>query len=201
MGKRRLDAAIAQLQAKRPAARVDVSFQPFMIDPGTAEGGEDYLAYNRRRWGSDGWTRGLRASGAPDGCAFGNWRFWPNTYHANRLLMLAEAQGLGGQCKDALFRRCYEDGENVSSREAVAAVARTVGVAGGEAHVMSNAGTSELGAALMAARARGVRSVPFFLVESVAPGNAGEAGQPYEVSGAQTTGHWLAILEQLCDEA
>jgi hypothetical protein len=32
-----------------------------MIDPATADGGEEYDAYNRRRWGSDGWTRSLRA--------------------------------------------------------------------------------------------------------------------------------------------
>lgn len=31
-----------------------------MIDPRTAAEGEDYLAYNQRRWGSDSWTQSLR---------------------------------------------------------------------------------------------------------------------------------------------
>lgn len=37
------------------------------------------MAYNRRRWGSDGWTQGLRASGRKSGAMFRDWRWWPNT--------------------------------------------------------------------------------------------------------------------------
>ena len=47
--------------------------------------GEEYLAYNRRRWGGDGWTHDLRRSGAPDGAAFSNWQWWPNTLKASPL--------------------------------------------------------------------------------------------------------------------
>lgn len=31
-----------------------------MIDPRTDAAGEEYLAYNQRRWGSDSWTGSLR---------------------------------------------------------------------------------------------------------------------------------------------
>lgn len=41
--------------------------------------GEEYLAYNQRRWGGDGWTQSLRRSGKPDGTAFSDWKWWPNT--------------------------------------------------------------------------------------------------------------------------
>jgi hypothetical protein len=41
--------------------------------------GEEYMAYNVRRWGSDGWTQALRSSGAKDGATFSNWKWWPNT--------------------------------------------------------------------------------------------------------------------------
>lgn len=41
--------------------------------------GEEYLAYNRRRWAGDGWTHDLRRSGAPDGAKFADWQWWPNT--------------------------------------------------------------------------------------------------------------------------
>ena len=61
-----------------------------MIDPGTATQGEDYQAYNRRRWGSDGWTHSMRRSAKADGCGFGGWSTWPNTQLANRLLLFAE---------------------------------------------------------------------------------------------------------------
>ena len=47
-----LDAAIEKFGEER----VEVSWLPYIIDPGTAAGGEEYLAYNKRRWGSDGWT-------------------------------------------------------------------------------------------------------------------------------------------------
>ena len=42
--------------------------------------GEEYLAYNQRRWGSDGWTHSLRRSGKPDGATFSDWQWWPNTF-------------------------------------------------------------------------------------------------------------------------
>ena len=41
--------------------------------------GEDYLAYNKRRWGSDSWTQALRREGRPDGAAFKCWQWWPAT--------------------------------------------------------------------------------------------------------------------------
>lgn len=47
---------------------------PFIIDLGTQPGGEEYYAYNVRRWGGDGWTQDLRRSGKPDGATFSNWK-------------------------------------------------------------------------------------------------------------------------------
>ena len=34
-----------------------------MIDPNTKKTGEDYLEYNKRRWGSDSWTNDLKERG------------------------------------------------------------------------------------------------------------------------------------------
>lgn len=42
------------------APKVHVSFSPYMIDMGTQPLGEDYLAYNERRWGGDGWTASMK---------------------------------------------------------------------------------------------------------------------------------------------
>jgi hypothetical protein len=41
--------------------------------------GEEYMAYNQRRWGGDGWTHSLRRSGKADGANFSDWKWWPNT--------------------------------------------------------------------------------------------------------------------------
>ena len=60
VGKARLNSAVEALKRDNPDARVRVSFTPYMIDPQTQPNGEDYLAYNRRRWGGDGWTASLK---------------------------------------------------------------------------------------------------------------------------------------------
>ena len=41
-----------------------------MIDPGTASDGEEFEAYNKRRWGSSGWTHSLKNSGRRVGANF-----------------------------------------------------------------------------------------------------------------------------------
>ena len=89
-----------------------------MIDPGTQENGEDYLAYNRRRWGSDGWTHSLRAKGRRVGAPFADWKVWPNTLRAHQLLRFAPREK-EAQLKKACFEAIYEQGENLSDPEVV----------------------------------------------------------------------------------
>ena len=74
-----------------------------MIDPGTQENGEDYLAYNRRRWGSDGWTHSLRAKGRKVGAPFADWKIWPNTLRAHQLLRFAPRENPSAT-EEGLFR-------------------------------------------------------------------------------------------------
>jgi len=171
----------------RPDVDVTVSWQPFMIDPRTASEGEDYSEYCKRRWGGDGWTRSLRTAGERDGLAFANWRTWPNTLHANRLLMYAEEFGLGGEVKSVLMRMIYEEGENGSLKETVARAADEVGVPGGATHVHSDAGVEQLRAALQGAAVNGKRvsGVPYYVVNDGA----------LDFSGAQETKQWVKIFE------
>lgn len=67
--------------------------------------GEEYLAYNVRRWGGDGWCADLRRSGARDGAAFADWRWWPNSVGGHQLILYAQERGLGRQMKDLLLRK------------------------------------------------------------------------------------------------
>lgn len=106
-----------------------------MIDPRTKAEGEEYMAYNRRRWGSDGWTRSMRAMGKKEGAPYAKWVWWPNTTHAGRLLLFAEQHDLGDKVAGVLYRMCYEEGENVSLRETVARAAEEAGVPGGAEHI------------------------------------------------------------------
>ena len=63
---------------------------PYQIDPGTNPGGEEFEAYNRRRWGGSGWTRRLIEEGRRDGANFADWRWWPSTLKAHQLVRYAE---------------------------------------------------------------------------------------------------------------
>lgn len=127
VGKQRLQKAVRQL-AQTSGIDVQIRWNPYIIDPYTKEEGEDYLAYNLRRWGSDAWTQSLRASGAPDGARFSNWRTWPNTLMAHQLVALAEEEGLADEAVDMLFERTYEEGGNVSLLPELEGVADRLGL-------------------------------------------------------------------------
>uniref|UniRef100_A0A7S3SPW8 Uncharacterized protein n=1 Tax=Strombidinopsis acuminata TaxID=141414 RepID=A0A7S3SPW8_9SPIT len=163
-----------------------------MIDSRTAAGGESYLEYNKRRWGSDAWTRSLRAAGAQEGAPFAHWTTWPNTFHASRTLLHAARHGRDAEFKHECFRMCYEEGENLSLRETVAAAAERAAVPGGAAYAMSDEGaeeTIEVLHGVCSDTGERVRSVPFYSIQKGA----------YSFSGAQDTKRWLAILEHFAE--
>lgn len=172
-----------------------VSYHPFMIDPATQPDGEPYAAYNRRRWGGDGWTASMKAMGRREGAQYANWKTWPNTRNASRLLLLAEQHGLGDELVGVLYDMCYERGENVSLRETVARAAVEAGVPGGEAYVRSDAGEAELDAALRGAKVNGKR------VSAAPTFNLRVGRSSHDFSGAQETDQWVSILEQCADFA
>mmetsp|Transcript_27312 Transcript_27312/g.80340 ORF Transcript_27312/g.80340 Transcript_27312/m.80340 type:complete len:172 (-) Transcript_27312:378-893(-) len=160
-----------------------------MIDPRTKPEGEEYAAYCRRRWGGDGWTGSLRTAGRTCGANFAQWLWWPNTLHANRLVMFAGRYGLSAACKDALFRLTYEEGANTSLREVVASAADEVGVPGGLEFVMGDGGIDELRGELRAARDGAVNAVPFYSIN----------GGVHVLKGAQPTTTWTRMLRILAE--
>ena len=83
------------------------SFQGPPLPPALSShlAGEEYLAYNVRRWGGDGWCHDLRRSGRPDGALFSSWKWWPASARGHQLLLLAQERGLGRQCKELLLHK------------------------------------------------------------------------------------------------
>lgn len=197
MAKVRLDNAKQKLQETRPNATVSVHYHPFMIDPGTQPDGESYHDYNRRRWGSDGWTASMKKMGRKEGAPYANWVIWPNTTHCSRLLLFADRHGLGDAVVEKLYRACYEEGQNVSLKETVARVATEVGVPGGAEYVMSDAGHEELMASLHSSKARNGKRVSAAPTFSLRIGHT--EGPTF--SGAQDTAAWLELLEQCAEYA
>jgi len=195
LAKARFDKARTAIEEARPDVKIEVHYKPFMIDPATAPEGEAYEAYNRRRWGGDGWTRSMRRMGKKEGAPYKDWKVWPSTTHASRLLLLAEQHGLGDKTIGILYDYCYERGLNVSLRETVAAAATEAGVPGGAEYVLSNAGMAELAHELETSMVNGkrVRAAPTFGIQ-VGPA-------VHDFSGAQDFETWLAIFEQCADMA
>ena len=177
----RFDRARADFGKSRPDVAVRVHYFPFMIDPGTRPDGEEYLAYNRRRWGGDGWTRSMKEMGAREGAPYANWKTWPNTTHASRMLMRAESHGLGDKLIGILYRMCYEEGENVSLRETVGRAGEKAGVPGAVEYAAGEEGFKELEQALRTAKVNGKR------VSAAPTFNVRISAGSYDLSGAQDT--------------
>ena len=107
---------------------VNIIFHAYMIDPQTKIDGEDYLDYNKRRWGSDSWTKQLKSVGKKYGSNFDNWKIWPNTLLCHKLVAEAKKIGKGNEVLEEIFKYCYELGKNVSDENILNEIANKYGI-------------------------------------------------------------------------
>eukprot|EP00249_Psilotum_nudum_P001167 c13513_g1_i1 orf=122-763(+) len=169
VGKARLDKAVQKLESEfhAPPVQVSVNWHPYMIDVRTNTAGEEYLAYNKRRWGSDSWTLSLRRAGARDGLQFKDWKWWPNTLNAHRLVFLAQRHGSGSEAVHKLFQMVYEEGMNISDLEVVCSAAEGMELPGARQFLTSDQGKKEVVEEDKAAKSEfGIDSVPYFIVDN-----------------------------------
>eukprot|EP00438_Fugacium_kawagutii_P001115 Skav218106 [mRNA] locus=scaffold759:89338:89910:- [translate_table: standard] len=186
-----LDAAVEKFGKEA----VEVSWLPYIIDPSTAAGGEEYLAYNKRRWGGDGWTYSLREQGRRVGAPFENWKWWPNTLKAHCLVHLAQQKGIASATTKAmLFEALYEKGANLSSSKVLAELAQQLGLSKEEVldYLESRQGEQEVLELVRAGQDVVQGGVPFFIVRG--------AGRPLGFSGAQPSAQLLQILEKASED-
>lgn len=125
--------------SKGKDVKISVSYKPYMIDTRTAKNGEEYMAYNRRRWGSDGWTSSLRDRGRRSGLHFASWKTWPNTLNAHRLCVYMNERDLhrteeernlrGVELMRKFYELTYERGENISTPEGASRALEELGYA------------------------------------------------------------------------
>lgn len=77
--------------ANEKGIKTQVTHKPILIDPNTNPKGEEYMAYNVRRWGGDAWTQSLKRSGLSDDTAeFKSWVTWPNSLNAHTAMQFFE---------------------------------------------------------------------------------------------------------------
>ncbi|KAK8818180.1 thioredoxin-like family protein [Blastocystis sp. ATCC 50177/Nand II] len=125
---------------------IHLRYHTYMIDTGTDMHGELLEDYCDRRWGSSAWISELKKSGEKDCALFANWRYWPNTFNAHRLLLYAEQQQFPHmlQLINSLFLALYEKGENISAIPTLVRLAQDVGLSGCDEMLHSTAFTAEV---------------------------------------------------------
>eukprot|EP00747_Dinoflagellata_sp_TGD_P053770 gnl/TRDRNA2_/TRDRNA2_148652_c1_seq1.p2 gnl/TRDRNA2_/TRDRNA2_148652_c1~~gnl/TRDRNA2_/TRDRNA2_148652_c1_seq1.p2 ORF type:complete len:181 (-),score=39.11 gnl/TRDRNA2_/TRDRNA2_148652_c1_seq1:182-724(-) len=179
-----------------------------MIDPMTQQDGEDYMDYNRRRWGSDGWTYSLKERGKQLGLPFKGWKTWPNTFNAHRLCAyLEEIDALRDDLSDKqkeerrltlmdkYFELTYERGVNISPMDGAAQALSELGfaeTAEAIAWLEGGGGLDEVRRADTFAKTQmDISGVPFFVIR-----DAESAQKPVALNGAQSSAVFLDAFKR-----
>jgi predicted DsbA family dithiol-disulfide isomerase len=181
---------------------IAVEWKPYQIDPGTAVGGEKFEAYNRRRWGSSGWTVRLKQEGRKDDAPFANWKWWPNTLKAHQWIQYGvethqlETDGLN----KILFRALYEEGANLSLTDTLVELGQTnfpdCDADNLRDYLENDRGAAAVQQEIQRGRRRyRISGVPFFVV-----GTEDETSTPYAFSGAQPPSTFLEVFRKLSAE-
>lgn len=191
LGAANLLRALAGRDGAHPFA---IRWRPFQLDPSIPPEGLDRESYLTAKFGgsdaiADAHAR-LEALGAEAGITFrfDRIRRTPNTLDAHRVIGWAEPEGLQTRTAMALFARYFEQGEDISDPETLAAAAREAGLdATAIAHLVGgDADRAETAAAVAQAQALGITGVPTFIL-----------GGRYAVSGAQPPEMWTTLMDQL----
>lgn len=205
VGQKRLEKAIELFQSTSHSQQMtplfNVEWKPYVIDPGTNPRGEDFEAYNQRRWGSSGWTHHLKSEGRKDGAFFQKWDWWPNTIKAHCFVKFAyDKHNIEtSKSNSVLFHALYEEGKNISLTEVLVQVGKK-DLDLPEAELQSYLESGECVSEVKNEIKRGQRQhqisgVPFFVIT-----RDGRNEAPYRFSGAQKSQSFVEIFQDLCDE-
>lgn len=190
LGKANLDRALAA----NPAHPFQIQWHPFQLNPDMPPKGVAKRAYLEEKFGGKARVDAVherlrevaRAAGVeidPDRPAR-----MPNTLNAHRLIHWAGIEGRQDALVAALMRAYWVEGRDIGDAETLAAIAAETGM-DREATLRllnSDADASDIAARDADARAKGVNSVPTFLV-----------AQQYVVTGAQPPEFWGQVIEEL----
>ena len=174
IGKRHVEAAIAQFSAKRPGVAVTIRWHPFQLNPDLPPEGTDRKAYLEAKFGgpqraAEIYAR-VSAAGRNAGLAlnFDGIQRQPNTLMAHALIAYAQSIEGGGNADaivERLFKAYFVDGRFVGDIEVLVAIAAECGLdAEATRAVLSEPSTLEQIAALDASvRRQGISGVPFLI--------------------------------------
>ncbi|MEM7056945.1 MAG: DsbA family oxidoreductase [Pseudomonadota bacterium] len=190
IGKANLDAAIEKVGTNP----FQIEWRIFQLNPDMPSEGMDRKTYLESKFG--GPERAKEIYGRIEGAAqdagiqvkFDKIMRTPNTMDAHRLIRWSRTTGMQTALVEQLFRRYFEEGQDISDHETLTEAAVSVGM---EREVVSELLTGDADRDLLrdedtAAREMGVNGVPCFIV----------AGK-YVVQGAQPPETWENIIREL----
>jgi len=188
IGKRRLEAALAQ----RPAITPDITWRPFQLNPDMPAEGMPRDAYLSAKFGGQAHAKRINQAAIDAGAtvgipfAFEKIERTPNTLAAHRLVRFAQRASRANDLVDRLFAAYFIEGRDIGDRDTLAAVAGESGLGTSAAHEFL-AGASEraeVTADDSGARRLGINAVPCFIF----------AGQ-YAISGAQEPPFFFPVFD------
>lgn len=171
IGKRKLEASLAELAMSEPSLATTVRWHPFELNPDLPAAGIPRTDYLDRKWGSvaranENYVR-VRSVGEGVGIAF---RFdlierQPNTFDAHRLIAWAQRQGDANALVERLFAAYFVEGRFVGDRAELARLAGEAGLSEDDARAMldSDAVRDQVESESREALDVGVRGVPFYI--------------------------------------
>lgn len=184
VGLKSLETALEKLDGE---IGIDLSFQPFELNPNMVTEGEDIGEHLARKYGSTPEQRAqsseaIRARGAELGFIFNmdkRSRIY-NTFDAHRLLAWAEREGRQRELKHGLLAAYFTDGENPSSHEVLVRVAVGAGLDGQRAMEILNGEefADEVREREAFYQSQGIQAVPAVIINDR---HLIQGGQPPEV--------------------
>lgn len=178
----------------RPAHPFQIHWRPFQLDPNIPPEGLDRQTYMERKFGGSepleaSYDR-LRAMGEAAGITFRFDRITlsPNSFDAHRLVRWAEPAALQTVVAGELFRRYFEEGEDISDPAVLTAAAAAAGL---DPELIArllrgDAERDTIRAEIDEAGAMGVTGVPTFIL-----------AREYALSGAQPPEIWSKVMDDL----
>ena len=193
IGKARLDQAIAETGLDP----FDVSWRIFQLNPDMPPEGMDRQQYLQAKFGGPAGAKQVydrvRKFAEESGLTldFDGIRKTPNTFDAHRLIRWARTTGNQSAVVQQLFRRYFEQGQDISDPEILLDVAESAGM---DRPVIEQLLAGDADRDLLAeeedsARRMGVTGVPCFIV-----------GGRYIMQGAQDVETWKKVIAEI-DEA
>ncbi|MEU8214731.1 DsbA family oxidoreductase [Micromonospora taraxaci] len=188
IGKRRLDEALASYEGE-----VTVRYRPFQLDPSPVPEPLPLVEALAGKFGGPERARQMvdhvTQVAAGDGLRLDYDRaVIANTFDAHRLVSYATDHGRAAEMVEALYQAHFNNGVDVGSREALAALAGDIGLDAADARrfLDSDERVADVEAQLATARDLGITGVPMFVL----------AGK-YAVSGAQEVQTLLAAIAEV----